>query len=85
MLFWLNLPGRDSTDAHFTQTNEARPTIVCEGREKSTRYRLREDKDSDSNITIAIIVLSCLSVIISLFYFAVCYQIKRQQPESVML
>ncbi|XP_078337900.1 uncharacterized protein LOC144626780 [Crassostrea virginica] len=74
-----------STAAHFTQTNEARRAIVCEGLEKSTRYRLRKDEDSDSNITIAIIVLSCLFVIISLIYFAVCYQSKRQQPESAML
>ena len=85
MLFWSNLPGRVSTAAHFTQTNESRPTTVCEGLEKSTRNRLRKDKDSDSNITIAIIVLSCLFVLISLIYFAVSYQSKRQQPESVML
>ena len=81
----LNLLSTGSTAAHSTQTNNARPTTVCEGLEKSTRYRLREDKDSDSNITIAIIVLSCLFVIISLIYFAVCYQSKRQQPESAML
>ena len=85
MLFWSNLPGRVSTAAYFTQTNEARLTIVCEGREKSTRYRLRKDKDSHSNITIVIIVLSCLFVIISLIYFAVSYHSKLQQPESVIL
>ena len=85
ILFWLNLLGRVSTAFHFTRTNEARPTTVCEGRENSTRYRPRKDKDSVSNITIAIIVLSCLFVIISLIYFAVSYQSKRQQPESVML
>ena len=83
--FLLNLLCTGSTAAHFTQTNEARRAIVCEGLEKSTRYRLRKDEDSDSNITIAIIVLSCLFVIISLIYFAVCYQSKRQQKESAML
>ena len=90
--FLWNLLGTGSTAAHSSQTNEAYSDTVFEGLEtgtpqttKTTRNRFTKDNNSYSNITVAIIVLSCLFVLISLIYFAVCYQSKRQQPESAML
>lgn len=76
-LFWLNLLGRGSIAVHSTQSNEARSNTVFEGFETgtplnttTTRNRLRKGMASNSRITIAIIVLLCLFVIISLIYNA---------------
>lgn len=90
--FLWNLLGTGSTAAHSTQTNEAYSDTVFEGLEtgtpqttKTTRNRFTKDNNSYSNITVAIIVLSCLFVLLSLIYFAVSYHRKRRQPSSIML
>ena len=88
--FLWNILGTGSTVAFSTQTNQAHSDTVFEGLEtgtpqitKTTSNRFTKDNNSYSNITVAIIVLSCLFVLISLIYFAVSYQIKRRQPSRI--